>query len=155
MENANKNIDRYVREKSKGEDYERELEKAFSLRHDRAPHLPSGTSEIIKRTKNFLLKPQLKFIPKMDNSYFQFVPIITHKENQKSPLHERIRKLQADYAIYQRKNQKIEFNKECEIPYTRIPHPYEEEIVDVRIDWKNMMEEISNLNPKLPRPVDE
>lgn len=81
MESANKNIDRHIKEQVKGEDYERELEKAFSLKHDHAPSISHSSSELIKRTKHYLLKPQLNFVPKMENTYFQFVPTITYKPN--------------------------------------------------------------------------
>jgi len=155
MEVANKNVDKFMRERQKGKDYEKELEKAFQLKHDKAPHVSSGASQIVKNTINYLAKPQLGFVPKMDNSYFQFVPSITHKENAIVPLHERITKLQAEHAAYLKAHPKILFTPDVEIPFIRTPHPYEEEIENIKVDWKKSLEEISQLNPTLPPDVDE
>jgi hypothetical protein len=45
----------------------------------------------------------------MDNSHFQFVPLITHKENALEPLDPRIKELQARFEEYKKANPKIEY----------------------------------------------
>lgn len=155
MESANKNIDRYNRERIKGEDYEKEYERAFSLKTEHDPSISTNASELIKRTKNYLMKPQLNFEHKMDNSYFQFVPIISRKENALCELHPRIKKLQEDYIDYKKKNENIEYSPDSNIPFVKIPNPYEQEITTFDIKWSDMLAEISGLNPKMPLPVEE
>lgn len=36
-----------------------------------------------------------------------------------------------------------------------MPHPYEEEINQFRPDWKTILDELSTINPQVPRPVEE
>ena len=155
MEVSNKNIDRFIKDKKKGDEYEKEVEKAFALKNEAQAQSHGGPSEIIKRTKHYLLKPQLAFDPKMDNSYFQFVPLITHKDNALTELNPRIKQLQKGYLDYKSKNEKFEYNQDGNIVYTKIPNPYEDEITALNLDWNAMVEELSNMEPKIPPPVTE
>lgn len=155
VELANKNIDRYIKEKQAGKSYEREIEKAFSLKHDEAPGTRPSENMISRLTKNYLAKPQNSFEEKMDNSYFQFVPIITHKENAKTPLHKDILRLQEEAKKYKEENPQIEYMEDVHIPIIEAPHPYEQEITDLKINWKKMLNEITDLTPKFPDPVEE
>eukprot|EP00345_Euplotes_harpa_P003735 CAMPEP_0168330576 /NCGR_PEP_ID=MMETSP0213-20121227/7820_1 /TAXON_ID=151035 /ORGANISM="Euplotes harpa, Strain FSP1.4" /LENGTH=287 /DNA_ID=CAMNT_0008334187 /DNA_START=179 /DNA_END=1038 /DNA_ORIENTATION=- len=155
METANKNVDKYIREKQTEVDYEKEIEKAFALKNESAPSVPGKTSEIISRTKHYLLKPQLSFERKVDNSYFQFVPIIRHKENALTQLHPRIKQLQTEYAEYLKKNPKIEYDMNASVLHIKTPHPYEDEIEALNIDWNKMVEEVSAITSTLPAAVTE
>jgi len=155
METANKNVDKYIREKQTEVDYEKEIEKAFALKNESAPSVPGKTSEIISRTKHYLLKPQLSFERKVDNSYFQFVPMIRHKENALTQLHPRIKQLQTEYAEYLKKNPKIEYDMNASVLHIKTPHPYEDEIEALNIDWNKMVEEVSAITSTLPAAVTE
>ena len=155
MEVANKNIDKFIKDKKKGDEYEKEVEKAFALKNEAPVQTQGGSSELIRRTKNYLLKPQFSFEPRIDNSYFQFVPLITHKDNGISEFNPRIKQLQKEYLEYKKKNEKLEYNPEGSIAYTKIPNPYEDEINAHNIEWTEMIEELSKSNPKLPPPISE
>lgn len=155
MEVSNKSIDRYIKDKKKGNDYEKELEKAFKVKNETEQLGGKKTSEVIKRTLNYLKKPQTAFEPQPDNSYFQFVPLISHKDNALEPLNPKIKELQANYIEYLRKNPKIEFDPERSIKYEQVPHPYEREIIELDFDWTKMAKDISELDPKMPGPTSE
>ena len=91
----------------------------------------------------------------MDNSYFQFVPSITSKENAISEIHPKIKQLQAEYLEYKSNHPKIIYDPNVEIPIIKYPNPYEEEINSLQVDWKNTVEEISKTIPKMPPPISE
>ena len=93
-----------------------------------------------------MLKPQLKFDPPVDNSYFQFVPIIKEKYNQITELDITIIELQRIQKEYILKNPlKIRFeDKEC---VKKLPHPYSDEIQKFKISDK-LVEEVANLEPE-------
>jgi ribonuclease D len=101
------------------------------------------------------MKPQLSFDPKMDNSYFQFVPLITVKPNSTNNLHPRIKQLQSEFEKYQKEHPKIEYSPEWNIPIIKVPHPYEQEITEFKVNWKEMIGEIQALDPRLPLSLEE
>ena len=153
MEVSNQNIDRYEKEIAKSEEYQKEVEKAFSIKADWVQPAYGGTSELIKRTMNYLVKPQLNFDPPMDNSYFQFVPLITYKENALSELNPKIKQLQEDYQLYKKKNIDLIYEPDNEPILVKYPNPYEDEINALKVDWQEELNEISKTVPLIPSPI--
>lgn len=78
-----------------------------------------------------MMKPQLKFDPKPDNSYFQFVPLINEKINGLTDLNPQIIELQKQFRDYQTKNK---FHMlEDDRPVKMVPHPYADEIQSFKL----------------------
>ena len=93
--------------------------------------IPNKSLEIIDRVENQVKKPQCDFLDLIDNSYNQFVPLITKKYYSKHPIPDDIIKLQEEYNKDPIQYRMVHIN-DCKKQNIFYPHPYTVELAELK-----------------------